>query len=333
MAQSHVNQKQPKFPALITGGLPVELELQIYSYLSVKDLANLESTCRRTESVIRAAPNTRQLNRTIIARETMHLRSSLDYVNFASLSIVTAWHRYINLFGIDRDTQDMLHAMPECADFIRAYKGSNPELRISETQVEEFMNLVLGFSDWCQYFEHGTVWTVNAGLLRTTGWEAAIEIARGETGEFMPGRYATAIRVLRAQNTAMSPDFIVQALEEVRAQPLQELSLLPAVDDDQDDETIYNDEETVEFEKEDVNEEVDLLCEETKIEHAQFCKDLRDRIDVPRLVHGFCPCIGTTTTSGERLLAKMFVHGDEDGLLFAALLEEVEICWMRVPVQ
>jgi hypothetical protein len=325
-----VNQTQPKFPDLITGGLPVELEIQIYSYLSVKDLANLESTCRRPEEVIRTEENARQLARTITARETMILREGLDYVNFAGLSIVTAWHRYINLFGIHRDTQDILHAMPECGDFIQAYTSSNPGLRMSESQVDQFMNLILGLSDWCQYYEHGTAWTVLAGFLRFHGWQTAIETATGYTGEYMPGRYSTLVRVVRIHHPAMSPEFIVQALEEVRARPLQDLTLLPAAEVDQNDENIDSDSETEVHKNENDGEKAVERVVEMKRKYRQFCRGVRDKLDVPKIVHGFRACIRARTKRGMRLLTKMFFDGDQDGLLFAALVKELEICWMRV---
>ena len=327
-----VNQMQPKFHGLITGGLPVELEIQIYSHLSAKDLAKLQSTCRRPEEVIKTEQNARQLARTITARETMNLREGLEYVNFAGLSIVTAWHRYINLFGIHRDTQDIHHAIPECDDFIRAYISSNPKLRMSEIQVEQFMNLLLGLSDWCQYYEHDTVWTVLAGFLRVHGWQTAIDTAIGYTGEYMPGRYTPLVLVIRAHHTTISPEFIVQALEEVRAKPLQDLRLAPAAEDDQSGEAFDDVEETEVHKEENDGEKAGEWLAEMKKKYRVFRRGLRDKLDVPEIVHGFRASMRARTERGMALLAKMFFDGDENGLLFAALVKELEICWMRMEI-
>jgi hypothetical protein len=122
----------------------------------------------------------------------------------------------------------------------------------------------------------------------------------------------------------------VQALEEVRARPLQDLTLLPAAEVDQNDENIDSDSETEVHKNENDGEKAVERVVEMKRKYRQFCRGVRDKLDVPKIVHGFRACIRARTKRGMRLLTKMFFDGDQDGLLFAALVKELEICWMRV---
>ena len=81
---------------------PVELECMIYSHLSVRDLKNLTRAYPRSSHIIADNNNSRQIARKMIARDSQRLRDQIEYLNFSGMSLVTAFRRWIQKYGLSR---------------------------------------------------------------------------------------------------------------------------------------------------------------------------------------------------------------------------------------
>lgn len=108
----------------------------------------------------------------IIKRETERLNKAANYLNFAGLSFVTAWHRYIEHFGLERyhyedDDAGTFYRIR----FIGAYKSANSQhaenADVSDDNDGYFraMDVILSISDWLQYYDRGTIYTPLASNL------------------------------------------------------------------------------------------------------------------------------------------------------------------------
>ena len=298
-------------PALITGDLPVELQLGIYAHLSTTDIGNLALTCSGPQAVI--SNNSSQLTEAVVVRETARLQRDVDYLNFTNVKLMDAWRRYIHIFGIRRS----FNWEPLAQSFLNAYHLANPGFPGSQHDMNLVLLTALAFSDWLQY-EYGQAPITPMCERFTRGWELALHIACGHTGEYRPGAYVPMIRLWRMywpsfDMVAKCPNMIVDIFDNVRSETLQDLNWLPLEDIRYAWNTEWDKPTTI-------PQDVMLLPHRYRTQLQRY--GLVDDGNA-----GLCPLLGVQSDRAKKLLGGKVEEGDSRGLQFAALVEEAKVFW------
>ena len=318
-----VHNPDKRYPGLITGHLPVELQLQIWSHLDIDEIARLARMHNSPLQVL--SENTRAAANTIIERGIEQLFLDLHYFNFRNISLVEAWHRYSSFFSFQRS----LDTAPSFHRLLQAYVDNNPNLDVfvdsnadlddREDDVHKQMGWILFVSDWCRHYYNSTFYTEGVQILQLLGWEPALQAACGKGEELFPGAYGPLIEKWQdSRSGRATAGFIMLAFFEVRAFPLQDLrgrraptwirDVWGAYAEGYRNPPVYSD-NVVEV-PEDVRQEL-------------------VRRAVPELYNGFEVVVGTCTKRGKLLIEWMDKSDEPRGLMlmFADLMQELRIWW------
>ena len=301
--QAHVYiPYQDKCPRVINGGLAVELQLKIYRSLSANDILNISTTCRHARIVI--DHNAEYLAKPLIEYHEERLRQDANFLNFEGLSFVTAWRRFSGIFDINSEVYGDVDEGPLSSLFVFNYAEANPAPR-APTMDDYFdsMETILGISEWCRWFKDGThdnEMTWPARTLSDGRWKWALEEAFAPFADkiqYMPGRYSGLVLVFRDEAPGFEdPSFIIQAFEELRADPLKDppgkyLGDFIAVDFD-------------------------------------LQESLTSGLGVEPYMHGLCPIFADRHVRAEGLMLKiLWERKGRSDLVYAALLSGLEIKW------
>jgi hypothetical protein len=311
--QDSANNTGTKCPGLITGHLPVELQLEIWSHLSTSDLENLTKVDDGANKFLHI--NRKAISKIIINRELQRLFIDLHYFDFTDLSLVEIWHRYNTVFSFHRN----LDADIPFYRLLDAIVESNPDLEGYEEEFHEQMGLVLMVSDWCRHhYSHVPFHPDRFSTLHNQGWEPALLAAYGEGDELRPGAYGAVIEKWQTRFALCpKPPFIVESLLAVRARPLQDLrgQRLPLWLPDLWQE--YADGYTN-----------PLPYDKNVVILPRHVRNELTKRGLPEVYNGFDVLVGTRTERGKRLLELMKEHGDENELVWAGLVEELRIWWL-----
>ena len=292
---------------------PVELECMIYSYLSVRDLKNLTRAYPRSSHIIADNNNSRQIARKMIARDSQRLRDQIEYLNFSGMSLVTAFRRWIQKYGLSRRG----NCAPRCIKFSCGYFNANPGLHRNVQEVKTIAEFALMVSDWLQYYEKGTACTLFAHRIEarftttpnSPNWRDGLRALCLASTQELPEAYRAFQRMWKKKlMPSYSPENIILMFEEVRARPLVDLSECPRPMPSA--------------------RVPQCVCPDDAIE--RICKipqGLLEPLNVPKTSFGLSIRVRTFTKKGRRLLKQFRQHGDDSGLLLAELMKELKIVW------
>ena len=280
--------------------LPLELETMIYSHLSINDLSSLTDAFRTSQDILYNDKYSNQGARMMIIPEMKRLRKDVEYLHFTGLSLVTAYRRYIKIFGLLRDHK----FAPKTLASRRAYFQANPDVceRLSDLQL--VIGVALMISDWLQQDQYGTFCTPLAQCVdETPGLEAALRIACLEPWNLSTdGACAKLVAVWQSEiGSSWSAHFIIQLFREVRAKPLEDLRIVhpmplgrPGEEDDPDLEDGLDLSDDSESE-----DEMGIH----PLEFTELPEFLRDKLDLPTTYFGFAVHVGTYKRKGNLLIS------------------------------
>ena len=333
-----------RYASLITGGLPVELLREIVDILSAKDITNLSSTCWHARSVIKT--HAKATSTPIVKRETQRLSKAANYMDFASLSFVTAWHRYFDHFGLELDGYDEQDPWPPQHQFVNAYRAANKSSQQeaedgnNEDDEEDESNLlaaggvILSISEWLQFFDRGLGLARSelADVREVYSWDAALAAAAGYTDEEMPGRYGGLIGAFQDDlGITLDPLFIIQAFEEVKARPLEDPDSFFQNFYEGSDESLSQEElhAIVQSAIDAVlgnPERGALAAEYTDHDFRSDLRRVQRGIGLPTDINGLHVFFWACNPRAKKLMEKISRDSEgEDGMLLAALLSELDV--------